>query len=48
MGADEIVMMDSGRVIGQGSHAELLKSCPEYREIAETQLGKEAVEDVEE
>ena len=48
MGADEIVMMDSGRVIGQGSHAELLKSCPEYREIVETQLGKEAVEDVEE
>lgn len=45
MAADEIVMLDDGEVIGQGTHRELIKSCPAYREIAETQLGKEALED---
>lgn len=45
MAADEIIMLDDGEVIGQGTHRELIKSCPAYREIAETQLGKEALED---
>jgi len=37
MNADRIVVLDDGRVAGIGTHAELLKSCPVYREIAESQ-----------
>ena len=36
--ADCILMLDSGRVIGQGSHDELMASCDAYREIAEAQM----------
>ncbi len=35
----EIIVLDEGRVIGQGTHEELLKTCGTYREIAETQMG---------
>ena len=41
--ADRILVVDDGRIVGQGTHAELLRTCPLYREIAEIQLGKEAV-----
>ena len=41
--ADRILVVDDGRIVGQGTHQELLKNCPLYREIAETQLGKEAI-----
>lgn len=34
-----ILVMDNGRCIGYGSHAELLESCPEYRDIYQTQMG---------
>jgi len=37
--ADRIVVLDGGRVIGEGTHAELLSSSPLYREFAEIQLG---------
>ncbi len=40
--ADRILVVDDGRIVGQGTHQELLKSCLLYREIAEIQLGKEA------
>ena len=36
-GADRIVVIDGGTVVGQGTHRELLDSCPIYREIAESQ-----------
>ncbi len=36
--ADNIVVLDEGKVVGQGKHDELLKSCSVYREIAESQL----------
>ena len=39
--ADRILVIDDGRIIGQGTHVELIKNCPVYREIAELQLGKE-------
>jgi ABC-type multidrug transport system fused ATPase/permease subunit len=40
--ADRIVVMESGRIIDQGSHAELLERCPTYRLIAEHQLVRSA------
>ena len=39
--ADKIIVLDSGKVIGEGRHEELLKSCDVYREIALSQLSKE-------
>ena len=39
--ADKILVLDQGRLIGQGKHAELLATNPVYREIYETQKGKE-------
>ena len=36
--ADRIIVLDNGRVVGEGTHRELLESCPLYREIAESQL----------
>lgn len=41
--ADRILVVDDGQIIGNGTHKELLNTCPLYREIAEIQLGKEAV-----
>ena len=38
MHADEILVLDDGRIVGRGTHAELLRSCPEYLEIAKSQL----------
>ena len=38
MGADQIIVLDEGRVVGRGTHEELLRSCPEYLEIAKSQL----------
>ena len=39
MHCDKIIVMNEGRVIGTGTHEELLKTCDVYREIAEMQLG---------
>lgn len=41
MNAEQIIVLDEGRIVGKGTHKELLKMCPEYREIAESQLSKE-------
>ncbi|MEK4476269.1 ABC transporter ATP-binding protein [Paenibacillus sp. FSL R7-0048] len=41
--AEQIIMLDKGRIVGKGTHPELLKSCASYREIAESQLEKEAL-----
>lgn len=43
MDADRILVIDDGTIVGQGTHRELLNTCPLYREIAEIQLGREAV-----
>ena len=39
--ADKILVLDGGRLVGCGKHAELLKNCEVYREIYESQYGKE-------
>ncbi|BAK44389.1 ABC transporter ATP-binding protein [Eggerthella sp. YY7918] len=38
--ADKIIVLDDGRVVGQGTHEQLLESCEEYREIAMSQLSE--------
>ena len=40
MSLDQIIVLDEGRIIGRGTHEELLRSCPVYREIHETQMGE--------
>lgn len=41
MNAEQIIVLDEGKIVGKGTHKELLKTCPAYREIAESQLSKE-------
>ncbi len=39
--ADKIIVLDEGRIVGEGTHDELMKNCPVYKEIALSQLSKE-------
>ena len=39
--ADQILVLDQGKVVGCGTHQELMRSCPTYQEIAQSQLSKE-------
>ncbi|NLC78413.1 MAG: ABC transporter ATP-binding protein, partial [Ruminococcaceae bacterium] len=41
MNAEQIIVLDNGKIVGKGTHRELLKNCETYREIAESQLSKE-------
>lgn len=41
MNAEQIIVLDEGKIVGKGKHRELLRSCKPYREIAESQLSKE-------
>lgn len=41
MNADRIIVLDDGKVVGQGTHRELMKSCPVYADIARSQLSEE-------
>ena len=41
-GADQILVLDGGHLVGSGTHTELLATCPVYREIVTSQLGAEA------
>ncbi len=45
--ADQIIVLDEGRMVGCGTHETLLKTCDVYREIAYSQLSKEELEDGE-
>ena len=40
MNLDEIIVLDEGVMIGKGTHEELLRTCPVYREIQQTQMGE--------
>ena len=44
MDADKIVVLDKGKMVGYGTHRELLVSCPVYKEIALSQLSEEELE----
>lgn len=41
MGADQIIVLDEGKVVGKGTHKELLENCEVYKQIALSQLSKE-------
>ena len=41
MNAEQIIVLDKGKIVGKGTHSELLKNCPTYYEIASSQLTKE-------
>ena len=41
--ADQILVLEDGEIIGRGTHAELLETCPTYTEIVESQIGQGAV-----
>lgn len=43
MNADQIIVLDNGRIAGCGTHRELLRDCTVYREIVYSQLGEEAL-----
>ena len=42
--ADKIVVLDNGKIVGLGTHKELLKNCEVYQQIATSQLSKEELE----
>lgn len=41
MNAEQIIVLDEGKMVGRGTHKELIDSCVQYREICESQLSKE-------
>ena len=42
-GADQIVVLEDGRIVGKGTHEQLLTTCPTYAEIVDSQVGREEV-----
>lgn len=43
MNADQILVLDEGRIVGKGTHKELMKSCDTYKQIAGSQLSEEEI-----
>jgi len=41
MNAEQIIVLDDGRIVGKGNHSDLMKTCETYREIALSQLSLE-------
>ena len=41
LNAEQIIVLEEGKIVGHGTHRELLKHCPEYQEIAQSQLSEE-------
>jgi len=44
MSAEQIIVLDEGRIVGKGTHKELLKNCEVYQQIASSQLSKEELD----
>ena len=38
--SNQILVLDDGRLVGKGTHAQLMATCPEYQEIARSQLSQ--------
>ena len=38
--ANQILVLDEGRIVGKGTHAQLMQTCPAYQEIARSQLSQ--------
>ncbi len=43
MNADQIIVLEDGKIVGKGTHKELLKTCKVYEEIARSQLSEEEI-----
>ena len=41
MNAEQIIVLDNGKIVGKGTHSELLQNCPTYYQIASSQLSEE-------
>ena len=41
MNADQIIVLDEGKIVGKGTHEELMENCEVYKQIALSQLSKE-------
>ena len=44
MHAEQILVLDDGKIVGKGTHKELLRDCPEYYQIASSQLSEKELE----
>jgi len=44
LNAEQIIVLEEGKIVGKGTHSELMKNCEEYRQIALSQLSKEELE----
>ena len=44
LNAEQIIVLDEGKIVGKGTHKELLKNCEVYKQIALSQLSKEELE----
>ena len=42
--ADQIIVLEDGRIVGKGTHSELMKNCKAYQEIAYSQLSEEELQ----
>ena len=45
LNADQIIVLEEGKIVGKGTHKELMNNCEQYKEIAMSQLSKEELED---
>jgi ABC-type multidrug transport system fused ATPase/permease subunit len=43
MNTDRTIVLDKGKIVGIGTHKELMKECETYQEIFKSQIGKEAI-----
>jgi ATP-binding cassette subfamily B protein len=44
LSADQIIVLENGEIVGRGTHRELLRSCEAYREIAQSQLSEDELD----
>lgn len=44
MNAEQIIVLEDGKIVGKGTHEELLKNCETYKQIALSQLSSEELE----